>query len=59
MAKGSGGGTRARHEQRDVGLPRPGFARGLAMAAADPARRTPEMTQRRLLSNAAKGPRDA
>ena len=59
MAKGSGGGARARHRRRDVRLPRPVFARGLAMAAAGPARRTPEMTQSRFLSNAAKGPRDA
>ena len=59
MAKGSGGGTRARHRRRDVRLPRPGFARGLAMAAAGPSRRTPEVKQRRFLSNAAKGPRDA
>ena len=42
MAKGSGGGTRDRHRRRDVRLPRPGFARGLAMAAAGPARRPPE-----------------
>ena len=59
MAKGSGGGARARHRRRDVRLPRPGFARGLAMAAAGPSRRPPEMTQRRFFSNAAKGPRDA
>ncbi len=59
MAKGSGGGARAPHRRRDVRLPRPGFARGLAMAAAGPSRRPPEMTQRRFLSNAAKGPRHA
>ena len=59
MAKGSGGGTRDRPRQRDVRLPRPGFARGLAMGAAGPARRTPEGKQSRLLSNAAKGPRNA
>jgi len=58
MAKGSGGGTRAPHRRRDVGLPRPGFARGLAMAAAGPARRPPEGKQSRFLSNAAKGPRN-
>ena len=59
MAKGSGGGTRDRHRRRDVRLPRPGFARGLAMAAADFARRTPEMKQSRFLAKAAKEARDA
>ena len=55
MAKGRGGGARARHRRRDARLPRPVFARGLAMAAAGPARRTPEMKQSRFLSKAAKG----
>jgi hypothetical protein len=59
MAKGSGGGAGARQRRRDARLPRPGFARSLAMAAAGPARHTPEMTQSRFLSDAAKGPRDA
>ena len=59
MAKGRGGGARPRHRRRDVRLPRPGFARGLAVSAAGPARRTAEGKQSRLSSKAAKEARDA
>jgi hypothetical protein len=55
MAKGSGGGTRDRHRRRDVRLPRPGFASGLAVSAAGPARRK----QSRFLAKAEKEARDA
>ena len=59
MAKGSGGGARARHRRRDVRFLSPFFARSLAMAAAGPARRTAEMKQSRFLAKAAKEARDA
>jgi hypothetical protein len=59
MAKGRGGGARARHRRRDALFLSPAFARGLVMAAAGPARRTPEGKQSRFLAKAAKGSRDA
>ena len=59
MAKGRGGGTRDRLRRRDVRLPRPVFARGLAMSAAGPARRTAEGKQSRFLSKAEMEARDA
>ncbi len=59
MAKGSGGGARDHHRRRDALFLSPVLARGLAMAAAGPARRAPEGKQSRFLSKAAKEARDA
>ena len=59
MAKGRGGGARARHRRREARFLSPFFARSLAMAAAGPARHTPEMKQSRFLSKAAREARDA
>jgi hypothetical protein len=59
MAKGSGGGARSRQRRREARFLSPFFARRLAMAAAGPARHTPEMKQSRFLAKAAKEARDA